>query len=94
VLVQERFDAARATGQRDYFSARGMVMVDDHVPFLGAGIPAIDIIDFEYGSAPGLNDYWHTERDTLDKLSPHSLEVVGQSTLQLLNQLRKSPSLR
>jgi glutaminyl-peptide cyclotransferase len=93
-LVQQLFDAARATAHRDYFSARGMVMVDDHVPFLGAGIPAIDIIDFEYGSAPGLNDYWHTELDTLDKLSSHSLEVAGQTTLQLLSQVRKSSSVR
>ena len=83
-LMQPVFDAARAAGDRDYFNYRGNSILDDHVPFLQAGIPAVDLIDFEFGSAPGLNDYWHTEKDTLDKISPHSLEVVGRTTLRLL----------
>jgi glutaminyl-peptide cyclotransferase len=83
-LIQPVFDAARAAGYRDYFNYRGNSILDDHVPFLQAGIPAVDLIDFEFGSAPGLNDYWHTENDTLDKISPHSLEVVGRTTLRLL----------
>ena len=45
-------------------------MLDDHTPFLEAGIPAIDIIDFDY-------PYWHTIADTPDKVSPGSLEAVG-----------------
>ena len=52
-----------------------------------AGIPAVDLIDFNFGSAPGLNDYWHTEKDTLDKISPHSMEIVGQTTLRLIELL-------
>jgi hypothetical protein len=48
----------------------------------------MDLIDFEFGSAPGLNDFWHTEKDTLDKISPHSLEVVGRTTLRLLSLLQ------
>lgn len=46
-------------------------MLDDHTPFLERGIPAVDIIDFDY-------DYWHTTEDTIDKLSPDSLERVGR----------------
>jgi Zn-dependent M28 family amino/carboxypeptidase len=87
-LVQPVFDASRAAGYRDYFSYRGNSILDDHVPFLLAGIPAVDLIDFEFGSAPGLNDFWHTEKDTLDKISPHSLEVVGRTTLRLLSLLQ------
>jgi Zn-dependent M28 family amino/carboxypeptidase len=83
-LVEPVFDASRAAGFRDYFNYRGNGILDDHVPFRQAGIPAVDLIDFEFGSAPGLNDYWHTEKDTLDKISPHSLEVVGRTTLRLL----------
>ncbi|MBN1449941.1 MAG: M28 family peptidase [Anaerolineales bacterium] len=49
-------------------------MIDDHTPFLQAGIPAIDIIDFDY-------PYWHTTQDTVDKVSAESLEIVG-TTLQ------------
>jgi glutaminyl-peptide cyclotransferase len=82
------FDAARAAGFRDFFSYGASAMLDDHVPFLQAGIPAVDLIDFEYGSAPGRNDYWHTANDTLDKISPRSLEIVGQTTLRLIELLR------
>ena len=49
-------------------------MLDDHTPFLQAGIPAVDIIDFDY-------PYWHTTQDTADKVSAKSLEIVGR-TLQ------------
>jgi len=50
-------------------------MIDDHTPFLKRGIPAIDIIDFDY-------PYWHTVNDTADKVSSDSLERVGR-TLQV-----------
>ena len=86
-LVHEVFDASRAAGFRDYFSYGAGGMLDDHVPFLLAGIPAVDLIDFEFGSAPGRNDYWHTEKDTLDKISPRSMEIVGQTTLRLIELL-------
>ncbi|HUJ71382.1 MAG TPA: M28 family peptidase [Verrucomicrobiae bacterium] len=91
-LVDKVFDAARATGFREYFKFAGNGMLDDHVPFLRAGIPAVDLIDFDFGSAPGLNDYWHTDKDTLDKISPHSMEIVGQTTLRLIELLRNQPA--
>ena len=47
-------------------------MEDDHTPFLEAGIPAVDIIDFDY-------PYWHTVSDTPDKVSPESLAAVGKT---------------
>ena len=47
-------------------------MLDDHTPFLEAGIPAVDIIDFDY-------PYWHTMQDTPDKVSAESLQVVGET---------------
>jgi Zn-dependent M28 family amino/carboxypeptidase len=50
-------------------------MIDDHTPFLRAGIPAVDIIDFDY-------PYWHTLQDTPDKVSGASLQAVGE-TLQV-----------
>ena len=59
----------------------------DHVPFLEVGIPAVDLIDFRYGSAPGRNDYWHTTEDTMDKLSPDSLDKVGRVTLRMVFDL-------
>ena len=62
-------------------------VLDDHVPFLEAGMPAIDLIDFKYGSRPELNDYWHTDADTLDKLSADSLQTVGRVILRTVNKL-------
>jgi Zn-dependent M28 family amino/carboxypeptidase len=47
-------------------------MIDDHVPFRNRGIPAADMIDFDY-------PYWHTTADTADKVSALSLERVGRT---------------
>ena len=49
-------------------------MIDDHTPFLEAGLPAVDLIDFDY-------PYWHTIEDTPDKVSAESLKVVGDTLL-------------
>ncbi len=81
------FDAAREEGARSKFGLSDGVVLDDHVPFIAASLPAIDIIDFEYGSAPGLNDYWHTAQDTFDKLDAGSLETVGRVVIRALNSL-------
>lgn len=58
---------------------------DDHVAFAAAGWRAIDLIDFSYGSAPGLNDYWHTPSDTPDKISAESLLKSGAFVAEILN---------
>jgi len=50
-------------------------IIDDHIPFVQRGIPAVDIIDFDY-------PYWHTISDTADKVSSDSLERTGR-TLQV-----------
>lgn len=93
-VVQRVFDVARALGYRESFGITTAAILDDHDPFLRAGIPAVDIIDFQFGSAPGLNDYWHTDKDTLDKISPRSLEIVGKTTLRLISDLQGAGSLR
>jgi glutaminyl-peptide cyclotransferase len=67
---------AKELGYGQYFlDEQKYSIMDDHVPFLEAGIPAIDIIDIEYR-------YWHTSYDTAENVSPASLGIVG-STLQL-----------
>jgi len=88
-LVSALFGAAKTEGTRDKFTLCSGEILDDHQPFLAAGIPAIDVIDFEYGSAPGRNDYWHTSEDTIDKLSVQSLEIVGKTVLRLLDDLTR-----
>ncbi len=59
--------------EHDAFQDRpGPSVLDDHTPFLQRGVPAVDIIDFSY-------PYWHTEEDTLDKVSAESLAAVGET---------------
>ena len=90
-LIAMVFEAAREEGVREKFSLFPLQIGDDHDPFFSAGIPAVDMIDFHYGSAPGRNDYWHTEQDTLDKISADSLGIIGRVTLRVVNQLMKKP---
>jgi glutaminyl-peptide cyclotransferase len=79
-LMQAMFDAARALGFRDYFRFHNIEMMDDHVPFLEAGVPSINVIDFDF-------PHWHTAFDTLDKVSAQSLNVVGKTVLKTIVNL-------
>ncbi len=54
-----------------FVPVQGQALTDDHIPFIAAGVPAVDIIDFDY-------PYWHTTADTCDKLDPASLDRVGK----------------
>jgi len=72
-LVSEIMGAGRTVGiWPGIYPSIKYSMEDDHTPFLKAGIPAVDIIDFDY-------PYWHTAADTPDKVSPKSLEIVGET---------------
>ncbi len=73
---------AARLGYQKIFVAEETAIEDDHTPFLKRGVPAVDVIDLE---AP----YWHTSGDTLDKISPHSLAVVGHVFLETLAELEK-----
>ncbi len=88
-LISLVFDAAHAVGSRQHFSLSDSMILDDHVPFLRAGMPAIDLIDFKFGSTPEKNDYWHTTNDTMDKLSAESLKITGNVVLEMLSQMAK-----
>jgi len=85
-LMDMVYDAADRIGLRSIFSRRRIAIEDDHLPFLDVGIPSVDIIDLNYG--PG-NSYHHTLEDTLDKVSPQSLENVGKLVLAVLEELQK-----
>jgi glutaminyl-peptide cyclotransferase len=77
-LVSEIWGQAAKLGYENQFIPTAKYsMLDDHTPFLEAGIPAVDIIDFDY-------PYWHTAGDTPDKVSPKSLETVGETLLEWL----------
>lgn len=78
------YQAASSLGYQSHFFARTGVVGDDHVPFLERGVPSADVIDFDYGYN---NVFWHTTQDTVDKLSPESLEIVGSVILRTVSLL-------
>jgi Zn-dependent M28 family amino/carboxypeptidase len=61
---------------------------DDHLPFLEAGVPAVDLIDFDFGPGPTPGAWWHTPEDTLDKVCPESLDAVGEAALAAIPEIR------
>ena len=76
--------AARAVGvSRTFPDAEGAALLDDHTPFLRAGVPAIDLIDFTYR-------YRDTVQDTVDKLSVASLDAVGETVVELVRRLDRT----
>ncbi len=93
-LLRLAFKAADEEGVRSQFGLSRSAILDDHVPFLERKIPAIDLIDLQFGSAPGQNDYWHTDADTIDKLSAASLETVGKVVLRMLHRLAGTLALQ
>jgi len=80
------FKAATQLGYQSHFFARTMAVTDDHMPFVERGVPSADLIDFDYG----YNDvFHHTTDDTVDKLSPKSLEIVGTVTLETVRMINQ-----
>ena len=73
--------AARRLNRREFID-RELAIEDDHLPFLEAGVPSVDIIDLDYAA-------WHTAGDTLDKVSAASLQVVGDVLLAALPEIEK-----
>ena len=78
------YQAATDVGYQSHFFARTMDVGDDHIPFLDRGVPSADLIDLDYGYN---NVFWHSTQDTVDKLSPKSLAIVGTVTLQTVRLL-------
>jgi len=74
------WEAARRQKLDAEFLSASTQIEDDHLPFLKAGVPSVDIIDLEYPQ-------WHTAQDTLDAVSARSLQVVGDVVLAALPQI-------
>lgn len=84
-LTDQIWNTAKSLGYEDKFIPEYKhSMLDDHIPFVQAGLPAIDIIDFDY-------PYWHTIQDTTDKVSAESLEIVGNTLWTWVTQQSVQP---
>jgi glutaminyl-peptide cyclotransferase len=88
-LTDAIWSAAKRVNQQEVFQDEGEFIEDDHVPFLKAGVPAVDLID-----GPGSYPPWHTAADTLDKVSARSLQVVGDVLLDALPAIEKRLAAR
>ncbi|MCJ7582778.1 MAG: M28 family peptidase [Candidatus Aminicenantes bacterium] len=73
-------------GYKDLSTGKAASMFDDHVPFLRAGIPSLDLIDFDYGPD---NSFWHTEKDTAENVSVISIFKVAQVVANMLEAFEK-----
>jgi glutaminyl-peptide cyclotransferase len=81
-LVDIVWNAAAKLGHTGTFSSELTTIEDDHVPFLRAGVPSVDIIDLE-------NPTWHTPMDTIDYCSARSLQTVGDVVLAAVPEIEK-----
>jgi Zn-dependent M28 family amino/carboxypeptidase len=75
------YRAATNLGYQSHFYQSKAGIGDDHMPLLKIGVPAVDIIDLDYGYN---NVFWHTPQDTVDKLSPQSLAISGDVVLETI----------
>lgn len=78
----------RLFGDKPPFGGNTFPVEDDHTPFLQAGIPSLDLIDFDYGPGPPPGEYWHTPQDTIDHVCPESLDAIGDAALTAIPKIR------
>jgi Zn-dependent M28 family amino/carboxypeptidase len=86
--------AARQLGYQDFFFKNEMTIIDDHVPLLQAGIPAVDVVDAHYGRMgsgfDAMGEFHHANTDTMDKVSAQSLEIVGKTILLTIETIDRA----
>ena len=79
-LTQSIWTEASQLGYHQFIQQPKHRIIDDHIPFIEAGITAVDIIDFDY-------PYWHTTQDTPDKVSAQSLQAIGDTLMAWLKNV-------
>ena len=76
------WQTAADLGYKAFFISQQISEEDDHIPFIRAGAPAVDLIDIDYPP-------WHTDTDTMDKLSAQSMEIVGTVVYEVIQRLER-----
>jgi len=82
-LVNAIWQIGQQLGYTAFSDSVGPTITDDHLPLIAAGVPTVDIIDFDY-PGPNRHAYWHTTHDTPANCSPAGLKATGQTLLQLI----------
>lgn len=85
-LVDILWNTAQMVGYEKNFLRDEQYISDDHLPFKELGVPVVDLIDFNYGPD---HAYWHTNQDTLDKISGESMKAVGDVIIRALPDIYK-----
>ena len=85
-LLDLIYAAAERGGYQSHFYALQGGVEDDHLPFVKRGVPCADVIDLDYGYN---NVFHHSPQDTMDKLSPRSLQIVGDTTMEAIRMIDK-----
>ena len=80
-LCARIYGIAGTLGVENFVQSQGPSIIDDHLPFIQAGLPAIDLIDFDY-------QHWHTLSDTPDKCAGSSLAAVGSVLVRFIRDER------
>ena len=85
--------AAKNTGHSAYIFKYREAEEDDHLPFAARGVPVLDLIDAHYGPVTDAmpDGYHHTDKDTLDKISAHSLQISGDIFLEMIRLINQRP---
>jgi glutaminyl-peptide cyclotransferase len=87
VLVDLVWGVAKKLGYANIFVDESSAVEDDHQSFLKRHVPSVDVIDLDNGPTGDVS-YWHTPQDSLDKISPKTLAVVGHVFLESVKQLQ------
>lgn len=83
----ERLYGHFAAADPAVFAGTTGAIADDHLPFIAAGVPAVDLIDFDYGPGAEPGEWWHTPADDLGGVCPESLDAVGAAALRALPRI-------
>jgi hypothetical protein len=81
-------ESERIDGDPAPFAGTTSAVLDDHYPFIQAGVPALDLIDFTFGPGGSPGAWWHTREDTLEKVCADSLDQVGEAALRAIPRIR------
>ncbi len=84
-LVERVWNEAATLGYGNYFvDADGGYVLDDHIYVNAAGVPTIDIIQYNPKSESGFYEHWHTVNDTMEGIDKNTLKAVGQTVLSVI----------